>query len=34
LTTITIGFLAAAMLLSASQHMPPVSAPSPTIATT
>jgi hypothetical protein len=34
LTTITNGFFAPAMLLSASQHMPPVSAPSPTTATT
>ena len=34
LTTMTTGRLLAAMLLSASQHMPPVSAPSPTTATT
>ncbi len=34
-TTMTTGrVLSAAMLLSASQHMPPVSAPSPTTATT
>ena len=30
----TTGSLAAAMLFSASQHIPPVSAPSPTTATT
>ena len=34
LTTMTSWFFAEAMLLSASQHIPPVSAPSPTTATT
>lgn len=34
LTTITRGLPEVAMLFSASQHMPPVSAPSPTTATT
>ncbi len=34
LTTMTSGLPAVAMLFSASQHIPPVSAPSPTTATT